>query len=330
MPVLYFPDRIVWQPFNRIFGYYDYGLMFQLLNSTLAGVKNPIWTNARAELELNTSGNASRTAPISNRMYFKRVIGCSLSLCSREYDVTVQNGNPSIETLATDFGRVYVNETHVDENEGYLLCWESESSKNSTTKPNENNFQFCDIKMRQLSGKGSKYFPQGGGGAWLLDQKMWRKRPKTADEFYDTENYDPALDRIESTGFEGPMDNMAASLNKLGLTHSSHKISGTVHTSEVFVSVQWPWISLPALLVVIGTVFSLATMYVSQRSQLPLWKSSALAPFYHGLEWVEKGVYKAGGGMEKQAERVKVGLKYSEGYDRLMLCEEKSRIDDDD
>ncbi|KAK5788715.1 hypothetical protein VI817_009673 [Penicillium citrinum] len=325
MPVLYFPDKIVWQPFNRILGYYDYGLMGQLLNSTLSGVKNPLWTNARAELELNTSGNASYSAPISNRMYVKRVIGCSLSLCLREYNVTVQNGNPSIETLATDFGRLYVNETHlVDDNEGYSLCWEPGSSNNINTNSNESNFGFCDPKMRLLAGKGSKYFPQGGGGAWLLKYHVWHKEPRDADEFYDTEIYNPALDRIESTGFEETMANIAASLNKLSLTYSSHRINGTVHTSEVFVDVQWPWISLPALLVVVGTVFSLVTMYVSQRSQLPLWKSSALAPFYHGLEWVEKEEYKMGAGMEKQAERVKVGLRHSEGHDRLMLCEKRS------
>jgi hypothetical protein len=66
-------------------------------------------------------------------------------------------------------------------------------------------------------------------------------------------------------------------------------INGTVWVEEVHVHVVWPWITLPALLVLCSTVFLALTILLSrQRSKtqgyLGTWKNDALALLFHGLD----------------------------------------------
>lgn len=52
---------------------------------------------------------------------------------------------------------------------------------------------------------------------------------------------------------------------------------------------------------------------------MSLWKSSALAPFYHGLEELEGNELENSSIMETAAEREDVRLRYSEANGRFML-----------
>ncbi|KIW63821.1 hypothetical protein PV04_08793 [Phialophora macrospora] len=66
-------------------------------------------------------------------------------------------------------------------------------------------------------------------------------------------------------------------------------VNGTVWVEEVHVHVVWPWITLPALLVLCSPVFLALTIFLSrQRSKtqrhLGIWKNDALALLFHGLD----------------------------------------------
>lgn len=129
----------------------------------------------------------------------------------------------------------------------------------------------------------------------------------------------PLIDRIQNIGFASVMSDVAASFTKMGLEKSNDTDNGTIQTSKVFVSVQWYWSILPAFLVVLGAIFFIGTTATNRKAKMPLWKSSALAPFYHGLEEYEGNEFKTSSIMETTAEREDVRLRYSEANGRFML-----------
>lgn len=135
----------------------------------------------------------------------------------------------------------------------------------------------------------------------------------------DNYNGNPIISRIESVGFERIMSNVADSFTKMGLEKTNGTFNGTVHINEVFVSVRWLWLIVPAFSIVTGSIFFVGTMAVNRRAKMPLLKSSALAPFYHGLEKFEENEFMTASVMETAAERAEVQLECSEINGRLML-----------
>lgn len=74
---------------------------------------------------------------------------------------------------------------------------------------------------------------------------------------------------------------------------------------------------LPGLLVLLGAIFLATTITVSKQSHISLWKSSALAAYYHGLESLDE--LKTASTMEKKAGEGNVRLQRSEKNGRLVL-----------
>lgn len=95
-------------------------------------------------------------------------------------------------------------------------------------------------------------------------------------------NYADNFGRILELGLHVIAPQVAASLTLINLqSQGANNISGTVYTNEVIVRVQWLWMILPTLLVILGNVFLVYKMYVSKGKVL--WKSSMLALLFYGL-----------------------------------------------
>jgi len=79
--------------------------------------------------------------------------------------------------------------------------------------------------------------------------------------------------------------NLADSLTKMIRTSGDEiLVAGQGFQNETFIKIQWPWISLPVL-VIISANFLLAIVIIqTKRRQAPVWKSSVLALLLHGLE----------------------------------------------
>ena len=60
------------------------------------------------------------------------------------------------------------------------------------------------------------------------------------------------------------------------------KVTGSVTTIETIIVVRWQWISLPLLVVVLGTHFVLITAWTN--TGIPVWKEGQLPTLFHGLE----------------------------------------------
>lgn len=120
------------------------------------------------------------------------------------------------------------------------------------------------------------------------------------------------INRIRNFGFPSVMSGVAASFMKTGLENSNATVNGTIETTKVFGSVQWYRLILSAFLVVLGITIFTGTAASNKKANIPLWKSSALAPFYHGLEELEGNEFKSASVIEATAEKEDVRLRYSE------------------
>ncbi|KAL3454339.1 hypothetical protein BJX65DRAFT_300981 [Aspergillus insuetus] len=99
------------------------------------------------------------------------------------------------------------------------------------------------------------------------------------------------FDEMLKTGFKTVVSNIAASLTQctFDVSDKSSAVTGTAYVSETYVHVQWAWLVLPASLLVLGNVFLALTILTNKRNLGSLWKSSAMALLYHGLEKVDRG-----------------------------------------
>jgi len=60
--------------------------------------------------------------------------------------------------------------------------------------------------------------------------------------------------------------------------------AGLAMSYESFVQVRWAFITVPVVIVVLTAIFLAAAVWRSEQSRTKLWKSSALAMLFHGLD----------------------------------------------
>lgn len=98
-------------------------------------------------------------------------------------------------------------------------------------------------------------------------------------------------------------------------------MNGTSISLESYVHVRWGFASLPIAVVLSTFLFLIASVLMTNRSQTKLWKSSALATLFHGLDHDTRAMFDAEDDlaqMKKQAEKVKVSLR-RDGSDGTLL-----------
>lgn len=332
------PTDIVWQPYNifstAVDGALDKAFQGQfnsslLYSSSFLNVKSPLWSNVHAKLGLRDV-TASWNASNWDFIHVKSATGCLISPCLREFNVSVTNGNVSSQILRTDWGTIYSvpDEAYIadDPSGKHRACWKPTGPELAEW------FGFCNLAMSYTAGKGPRSFSPDFSTSWYKDWIYHGRKTQDPTERWELEDsisFDPAYVRLESTGLQNIMESIAASLTKMGMEGTKQSVNGIANIPRVFVEVQWLWIILPATLVLTGTSFSLATIIVSRKSDVPLWKSSALAPFFHGLEETKTAQYLTASNMEKEAEICSVQLKSSDQIGRLMLHQQPvpQRID---
>jgi hypothetical protein len=97
--------------------------------------------------------------------------------------------------------------------------------------------------------------------------------------------------------------------------------NGTSITSETYVHVRWGFAVLPVAVVLACAVFVLAAMGMTRAAGAQLWKSSALAGMFHGLDGEARERFRGVeglGGKKKVARGVKVRL-YTDEKEGVVL-----------
>jgi hypothetical protein len=84
------------------------------------------------------------------------------------------------------------------------------------------------------------------------------------------------------------MANVASAMTTALRMSSSEMAEGVVFVSEVYISIQWAWITLPLLLYVlaVGFVISVAWRcgHDTEGVKVHVWKNSLVAALFHGLD----------------------------------------------
>ncbi|KAF2136595.1 uncharacterized protein K452DRAFT_237204 [Aplosporella prunicola CBS 121167] len=98
----------------------------------------------------------------------------------------------------------------------------------------------------------------------------------------------PALYR--KNNFSLVMEDMVRSLTEHIRTSSPGEtwIDGTAFAPETYIKVRWEWLSLPLITLTMAIAYLIVSMKESKKHRTILWKSSTLAPFFHGIQGWEK------------------------------------------
>lgn len=83
---------------------------------------------------------------------------------------------------------------------------------------------------------------------------------------------------LQYHGFETTMKDIASQLTYKAHSMSNYRVAGAVGTFEAFVHVHWPWLALPVLVALSGSLFLGLTIFQSatKHVNIPIWKSSIL------------------------------------------------------
>ncbi len=228
---------------------------------------------------------------------------CALSWCVQTLDTSIQNGVLNQTVVATwsnssalDTSDVYLrpdftsNVGEVDEDKGYYI---SAMSNLPLVKFLEDAFK---ATMEGISLPGAGFTEQE-----LFDLTIYSS--DIAQALWYADDLDGLMDNLA--------DRMTDALRNLYSDPASDATSlGKVYTSQTYVLVAWPWLILPVGLVLASCMVLLAAIISSSRHQTIVWKSSSLAPLFHGLADGEgrnqHSVYRSQ--MEMTAEEMKVRL----------------------
>ena len=87
------------------------------------------------------------------------------------------------------------------------------------------------------------------------------------------------------TGLQDLSDRLAKTMtNAMRVSGGGVPVSGTAFEMTTYVHIRWGWIALPALVFLMTGTFLAAAMLRSRITRTKLWKSSALAMLFHGLD----------------------------------------------
>jgi hypothetical protein len=252
---------------------------------------------------------------------------CVLTPCSRKYNLTVSKGIPVKEPVEEDYGTIFTN---TGDNS---LCWRPKD-QNVTHVKYDSSLGPLDLERRIWCGIDVYWIENmlhmfEGTYTTTWAESTWRlpvggvgnSGNYILDNVLSGANYDP--DRF--------MPNISAALTYLNLhgntgagTAYLDGFAGTAFTDKTFVVVRWAWLSLPFALNVLGLAFLILTAVYTKRHQVPLWKTSAFALLYHGLDEQlldDRRLYKKASDMENAASTTCVRLAPSDGgRKRLLLC----------
>ena len=307
---------------------YEYAEQYFAQEHIYLGERNPLmafgyiyFQNVTATEAISTSKSFDMRTPLPNMM---NATTCILTPCTRKYNVTVTNGNTTVETLSEDYGtlspRYY----------GGQLCWRPKSllvqppTSIDVTRStyslafNDTNMAWCGLDSGWISEISTP----------LQGSNLITFSPNTYDEgrveVRTNAHYNGAVEQTPTAHIDavGGLDQVFPGiLNALtdGSLHATEPdnnlavnfLNGTILTEKVFVVVSWAWLSLPIALILGGVCFLWITMRATRRHSVPLWKSSALSFLYHGLTenaMNEDSVYGTRSDMEEAAQMVSVRL----------------------
>lgn len=304
------------------------------LNQSILGVWSPLM--AVSYIELSPPEN-STAAKFKEKLEIIHLIECVLSPCVKTYNVSVSNGVPSIQTPSPEFGEIFYsgNDSIIPSPDPFnwseaieyreqqnKKCWKPKRGAliNVTlTKdnwpPESTLWENAEFAGCPVPDDPSRDWVEGVTTTSMLynnTDQLWRWCMKTAPDL--------ALHRIDGHNFADVMSNIAASMTKYARDISEQTLQGIAYVPQVYVSVDWAFLILPGLLVLLGIIFLLLTISINSKHDLSLWKSSILPAIFHGLPGgMVPHEYSSASTMERMAQEATVKFEVSDTEKRLLL-----------
>ncbi|MCJ1386104.1 hypothetical protein MMC17_009229 [Xylographa soralifera] len=237
------------------------------MSSSVLGVSNPITSLAILQFPgVNAEGyhgTYSNATPLAWE--------CSLYYCLNTYNVSVINNNATTQLVSTyhsETGTPIPYSSIEDTPDGIL-----QRPSNSTVTTGNSTFRIQNGTVAALS----QYMNYTLSGQFLT---------KDTEVAYGTFVNDvmQALNITADIGslMGGLATSMTNYLRELGNSGNDSQAQGAAYALIVHVHIRWAWLALSGILVVLSIGLLIATMILSVRSGLPVWKSSSLDTIFHG------------------------------------------------
>ena len=216
---------------------------------------------------------------------------CILTLCEKTLSLDRVDGKTTWKEETKNYGSLF-KLTTAQNLDG--LCWQARESdvvyeqflrdgftRTSPFYVDKSHGAFCPVEIyadasrEYLVGQYEErlHVVKEINASYLLSSETGAQR-KTSD------TVGPESTRNLSRRLEG----IAIALTNYGLLTTNNTVDGVANAEESYVRIRWQWIALPAFLELASLMLLILTMIHSRREDVPLWKSSALALIYHGVD----------------------------------------------
>ncbi|GKT93644.1 hypothetical protein Ct61P_11494 [Colletotrichum tofieldiae] len=118
------------------------------------------------------------------------------------------------------------------------------------------------------------------------------------------------------TGIDMLMNDLATSVTISFRSFNGSNVTGIAHTVKSYIHVEWGFLTVPLLTILLTILFLGAVIYQTYRYKASLWKSSVLATLVHGLDGSARERLEDLAGLReqrKEAKTVKVHLNEGDG-----------------
>lgn len=210
----------------------------------------------------------------------KTIMECTLSWCAKSYtNWTISNGFMSNDTVVTT--APLVPSPYNDYNLTYGIPSSAYVLNGTLAGVNETDLKF-DIAGRENGNL--KTFLANVFTNSLTSGNASSGWPPSLNPTQ-TMTMASALYRANGGNIRDTISALAKSLDaEVRQGRIGHQPVGAALRSETYIRVEWPWLIMPTMLVIIGIAFLVLSLIQTSLNGTVLWKSSTIAPLFHGLE----------------------------------------------
>ena len=198
---------------------------------------------------------------------------CALSFCAQRRNVSVSLNQQSSTILQTVYGTKVVHQFKSSDVSNDFIKWLSFIGDNyNMTFPSQvDETHFSDYSEPEWEQNLQSLI---GSLMGKMTGTINNTGPPAA-----TSNIIAAFNA--SSNISLAMDNIATTLTNYFRDSNNATVAGQAGQAETYVPVDWPWITLPAFLVIAGIIFLILAMFESKRQGARIWKTSELALLFH-------------------------------------------------
>ena len=222
----------------------------------------------------------------SSTDFLKTANICALSVCAKEYNISMTSGLVQYEEVSTSYSELVNYDDYPD---GFR---HGSSSYTFAFPDMVNNFTFVTNKTA-ITSDGRHTITLSFEEVvtetlrMVLEGTLLGNTDRVSTDYGFTSTTNIIQNGLNvSTNIPNTMDRVAAAMSNRLRDISNLTIQGQSGSMELYIRVSWWWLLLPALNVIFGTILLISIMIVTRKHKLPIWKTSQLALLFHGLDFL--------------------------------------------